>query len=494
MLVPAYYTGSPIAVKSHRLALLAIIFVAALLTGCRAGDTRPIRRVFLITVDTLRADHLGMHGYARATSPYIDRLAAESVVFDMAIAQWPKTGPSFASMFTGQYPLTTGLTHHAAIRVPEAYLTLPEFLHNQGFATVAVNSNGILNTDLGWQAGFDEYLETRTHFPAAGDSQQDYRDTMNAQRVNELALPLLARHAGDRRLFAWIHYSDPHAPYLLPRGVQNPFLDDGRYTDQRQVAFGSPAAPEAAPIAGRTELGFYVAQYDANVLVVDRAIEQLLQDLERRGLLEDALVLFTADHGESLGEHDYYLAHGRLPYNTTARVPLVWWGQGVGSARRIEGAVELVDIYPTLRDLLAPGFAIAGLEGESLAPLLRGAPAPAGADGVRYAYSQAGGGSPLTHWRTVQDQRLKLVYHPELPTRNGSQPPRIEFYDLRSDPLESRNLARQGAAEPPELRRLHAALRQWMGDREWIAPPRGLAQQHSQETLEALRALGYIGN
>ena len=92
---------APIAVKSHRFVLLAAVLVAALLPACRASDTaRPIRRVFLITVDTLRADHLGMHGYARATSPYLDRLAAESVVFDMAIAQWPKTGPSFASMFT----------------------------------------------------------------------------------------------------------------------------------------------------------------------------------------------------------------------------------------------------------------------------------------------------------------------------------------------------------------------------------------------------------
>src|SRR5688572_22791413 len=137
----ANYRWLAIAVKSHRLALLAAALVAVLLTSCRAREAaRPIRRVFLITVDTLRADHLGMHGYARATSPYLDRLAADSVVFDMAIAQWPKTGPSFASMFTGQYPLTTGLTHHAAIRVPEAYLTLPEFLQSQGFATVAVNS------------------------------------------------------------------------------------------------------------------------------------------------------------------------------------------------------------------------------------------------------------------------------------------------------------------------------------------------------------------
>ena len=468
--------------------------LATLLPACRRGqEAAEVRRVFLITVDTLRADHLGFHGYRRDTSPYLDRLAAASVVFDMAIAQWPKTGPSFASMFTGQYPLTTGLTHHAAIRVPDAYLTLPELLRSQGFATVAVNSNGILNTDLGWQAGFDEYLETRTHFPAAGDSQQDYRDTMNARRVNELAFPLLARHAGDRRLFAWIHYSDPHTPYLLPRGFENPFADDGLYADPRQIEFGSPEAPEATAIAGRTDLGFYIALYDANVRVVDQAVERLMRELERLDLLEDSLVVFTADHGESLGEHDYHLAHGRLPYNTTARVPLFWSGKGIGPPRRIAEAVELVDVYPTLRDLVAPGMEIAGLEGESLAPLLGGAAAPA-SSGPRYAYSQAGGGSPLTHFRTVQDDRRKLVYHPAFSTRHGPQPPRVELYDLHADPLESRDLAAAGAPEPPELRRLSAALRAWMGDREWISPPRGLAQQHSEETLKALRALGYLGN
>ncbi len=480
--------------KSKRLDPLSVLLVASILSACTAGEEpRPIRRVFLITVDTLRADHLGFHGYRRATSPYLDRLAADSVVFDMAIAQWPKTGPSFASMFTGQYPLTTGLTHHAAIRIPEAYLTLPELLRHQGFSTVAVNSNGILNTDLGWQAGFDEYLETRTHFPAASDGQQEYRDTMNARRVNELALPLVARHAGDPRLFAWIHYSDPHAPYLLPRGFQNPFLEDGFYDDRRVVPFGSPAAPEATPIEGRTDLGFYIAMYDANVLVVDQAIEALMRELERLGMLADALVVFTADHGESLGEHDYHLAHGRLPYNTTARVPLLWWRQGAGAPRRVAEAVELVDLYPTLRDLVAPGLVIAGLEGDSLAPLLRDAPPAAGGD-PRYAYSQAGGGSPLTHYRTVQDSRVKLVYHPALPTRTGTQPARFEVYDLAGDPLESRNLAAGAGPEAPELRRLRAALRRWMGDRDWISPPRGLAQQHSEETLRALRALGYLGN
>ena len=116
-----------------------MIVVFAVCVGC-AEPPPEIRRVFFITVDTLRTDHLGTYGYARDTSPGIDRLAASGVVFERAIAQWPKTGSSFVSMFTGQYPQTTGLTHNAAIEIPNGYLTLPEFFKEIGFTTVAVTS------------------------------------------------------------------------------------------------------------------------------------------------------------------------------------------------------------------------------------------------------------------------------------------------------------------------------------------------------------------
>lgn len=465
---------------------MALGFAALLLGG---GACRPrarqaqVERVFLITVDTLRADHLGAYGYRRPTSPYLDRLAQRSVVFDWAIAQWPKTGPSFASLFTGQYPHSTGLTHQAAVSIPEGYLTLPEFLDNQGFSTVAVNANGVLNTDLGWQRGFDEYLETRTLFPQASAAPQDYRNTMNARKVNELALPLLEKHRGDLKLFAWIHYCDPHTPYLLPPGFENPFLSEPAASDPTLVDFSSG---EGAQIGEHTGLGFYVAQYDANVLVVDQAIAALMSKLDELRLLENALVIFTADHGESLGEHGYFLGHGRQPYNPTARVPLFLWRPGL-AASRVTAPVELLDLYPTVRELVAPQKPVAGLEGESLVPFLAATPRPARE--VRLAFSAAGGGSPLTHFRTVQDERWKLVFHPPLPTRKGDRPAIWELYDLAADPLETSDLFRD---DDSNARRLNVALRDWMGDRLWIRPPKGFVQAHSDETLKALKALGYI--
>jgi arylsulfatase len=473
------------ATLSPRLAAgaLALLLLSGGGSACRKEGNAAPRRIFFITVDTLRADHLGAYGYRRQTSPYLDQLAKRSVVFDWAVVQWPKTGPSFASIFTGKYPHSTGLTHQAAITIPDAYLTLPQFLKNQGFTNVAVNANGVLNADLGWNRGFDEYLETRTAFKQAADTPQDYRNTMNARRVNELALPLLEKHRGDDRLFAWIHYCDPHTPYLLPPGVDNPFLADSAAADPTPVDF---TTGEGVQIGDHTQLGFYTAQYDANVMVVDQAVAALMGKLEELRLLDDALVIFTADHGESLGEHGYFLGHGRLPYNPTARVPLFLWRKGIAPGR-VARPVELLDLYPTLNALAAPAKQVAGLEGRSLRPFLDGKTPPDGA--FTYAFSAAGGGSPLTHFRTVQDERWKLVFHPPLPTKKGDRPALWELYDLDADPLEAKNVFQDGDSQ---ARRLNVALRDWMGDRLWIRPPKGFVQAHSEETLKALKALGYI--
>ncbi len=473
--------------------LLSVVCSLAILaasTGCgRQREPLRPRHVFLVTVDTLRADHLGTYGYGRDTSPYLDRLAKQSVLFERAIVQWPKTGVSFASMFTGQYPHTTGLTHKSAIRIPEGFLTLPELFESRGFTTVGVNSNGVLSDDLGWNRGFDEYLETGNFFSFQEGDQRSYRASMNARRVNELAFPLLEKHQGADRLFAWIHYSDPHTPYFLPPDVANPFLDDRLFVGDQRVLLEQPGATE---IDGRQDLKFYVSQYDANVLVVDRAIEQLIGQLDKLGLLADSVVIVTADHGESLGEHEYYLEHGRLPYNTTSHVPLlVYEPYRPGAGRRVPEPVELVGLYPTLRDLVAPGVEVAGLEGKSWLPFLRGdqrALARAG-EAFRYAFSAAGGGNPLTHFRSVQEQGWKLVFHPPLPTRKGERPIRWELYRLSQDPLETEDLI---AVHRGEADRLRPVLEAWMNGRLWIYPPKGLTVQRSQEVEKALKALGYV--
>ncbi len=357
--------------------ILPIIILAA---GCRdkpgeggpvpAAEIKAPRRVFLITVDTLRADHMSLYGYPRETSPRLAKLAATGVTFDRAVSQWPKTGSSFAAMFTGLYPHTTGLTHKAVLRIPEPYLTLPEFFKAEGYQTFGVNSNAVLAAQFGWNTGFDEYRQTwgDGDFP---DDPKAFRPLASAIRVNNLAIPLLRKHAGDGKLFAWIHYSDPHAPYVLPDGTSNVFLDDDLYGK------GDRPLPtrvvKGYTLDNRTDLKYYVAQYDANVLVADDYVQRLIDEMRGLGLLEDSLVIFTADHGESLGEHNSWFEHGPLPYNTTAHVPLFFLMDGLPAGKRVGRPVELVDLYPTLRELIAPDRPVPGLEGKSLWPLLRAA-------------------------------------------------------------------------------------------------------------------------
>jgi len=451
------------------LILLSILFLAG--CGPRVAEDAP-RRVFFITVDTLRADHMSLYGYPRQTSPELARIAAGGVTFDGAIAQWPKTGASFASMFTGQYPQTTGLTHRAAMRVPEEYLTLPELFQESGYTTLGVVSNAVLAAQFGWNDGFDEFLETW----GGGDFPEDphaFRNLIHAPKVNELALPLLEKHVNDERLFVWLHYTDPHAPYMLPDGVANPFLNDALFQGDtvvpRKVARGYK-------LGGRDDLKYYVAQYDANVLVADLYIRKVLDRARELGLLEDSLIVFTADHGESLGEHGSWFEHGPLPYNTTARVPLFFVRDGLAAGiagRRVGRPVELIDLYPTLRDLVVPGYPVPGLEGKSLAGFLRGQDSP----DFRLAFSEAG--EKPRYFRSVQDGKWKLVLGV-----GGRRPTGMELYDLAADPQETRNVA---TAHPEELRRLRAELMGWVKNR----PGRHAGQEEDEETLKALRALGY---
>jgi len=467
------------------LLLAATVLLAAVAgahLGCRPEAEPAPRRIFLITVDTLRADHTSLHGYARKTTPRIDALAPSGVLFTDAVAQWPKTGASFASIFTGRYPQTTGMMQKAALRIPATYLTLPEMLHAAGYRTGAVVSNAVLGARLGWDSGFDEYLQTwgQGDFP---EDAQAFRDLVHAPQVNRLALPLLDRHAKDDKLFVWIHYTDPHAPYALPEGAPNPFVDDARYTGEEQVP---RHVARVYRLGDRRERRFYVAQYDANVLLADRYIGELLDHARRLGLLDDALVIFTADHGESLGEHGSWFEHGPLPYNTTARVPLLVIGKGVPAGRRVEQPVELVDLYPTLRELAAPRADKRGLEGHSLVPWLHGGePHAARGEGeIRYAYSEAG--ERPHYFRSVQDGAWKLVQG--FGRRGGrlGVPGGWELYDLAADPGETRNLA---TARIAELRRLRAALLRW--GRTGAERRSGEVGGADADAEKALKALGY---
>ncbi|HEX3553227.1 MAG TPA: sulfatase [Thermoanaerobaculia bacterium] len=470
---------------------LALVLAALPFAGCRGEKTgggtatglHVPRHVFLITVDTLRADHMSLYGYGRATSPNLQQRAVAGVTFDRAVCQWPKTGSSFASMFTGLYPHTTGITHKAAVRVPEKYLTLPALFKESGYTTVGVVSNAVVSAKFGWNRGFDEFAETWGHgeFP---DDPKLFRPLASAPKVNEVAVPLLKKYARADRLFAWIHYSDTHAPYMLPDGAQNPFLGDALFQGDREIP--QRLVNKGYTLNGHTDLKYYVAQYDANVRLADAYVQKLLDEMRSLGLLEDSLVIFTADHGEEMGEHDSWFEHGPLPYNTTAHVPLVFFMNGLPAGRRVDRPVELVDLYPTLKDLIAPGRKVEGLEGHSLWPLLRpSGNTKTGPDDFREAFSEAGRQPDLYH--SVQEGIWKLVFNSggKRSKAASSTTGGFELYNLRDDPGETRNLA---AGNPEEVRRLRRDLANWMRR----ARAEGGEEEVNGENERALRALGYV--
>jgi len=471
-------------------ALPPVLLLVSSLAGCSKSDpASPVpSRIFFITVDTLRADHLGIYGYPRNTSPNLDRLAGEGVLFDRAIAQWPKTTPSFASMFTGRYPQSTGMTHRAARRLAEKYQTLAEMMQAAGYWTAAVVSNPVLSTDLGWNQGFDVFEETWQTEEDLGSDRVRFRALTSAPRVNEMARPLLRRSVDKERSFIWLHYSDPHVPYLLPPEFDNPFLGDEFDADQPVPV----KLPPTIQIGEETRVGFYVAQYDANVQVADRYIGEILEVIDELEFLEDALVVFTSDHGEGLGEHDYYFRHGGVPYNTNSHVPLfIRYPGAVGGGQTVQLPVELIDLYPTLGELISAEMPTE-LEGKSLVPFLRGPGKRVKIDPTDFAYAYSESGQPKNrrnYYRTVQDERWKLVFHPAVDKKGRQEPVLFELYDLETDPLELSDLAGQ---HENQFKRLWDRLSSWMQQGENPSAEMAEGEGHSQETRDALRALGYL--
>ena len=471
-------------------ALVAPLGCALLLLagGCTAeGEVVARRRVLLVTVDTLRPDYLGSGGYALPTTPFLDGLFARGHVFTRALSPAPLTTPALASLLTGAYGRTTGV-RELIDRVAPELATLAELLSARGFETAAVVTNNVIPAERGLARGFGVY-------DYAGD-ERDAAETTRAM-IEQL------RKIGDaERIFAWVHYIDPHMPYVPEPEVARAF--DPEYGGRYALQFGGdqgwqgrrafPADLSKGEAVHRNSLPARVNEhvrrlYAGDVRRMDDAVAELLGWI-RRELGEDWLVVFTADHGESLGEHDFYFDHGEYVYNPSLRVPLAFVfpeGDPLHGAGRSDAWVSLVDVFPTLVELLAlPCADVPGCrpEGRSLVPLLRGEELPA-----QPIYAESGRSrypelvrrrvrfDVSGRFRAVIHGRWKLIWTP------GREEGPYELFDLESDPGEERDLY---APAHPEAERLAALLQAWSDDE-----PRAEATA-SEADLEALRALGYI--
>ena len=480
-------------------------FAASAALGCllvmalACGPSRVVpegSNILLITVDTLRADHLSSYGYPRVTSQNLDRLAAEGLRFDQAAVQWPKTGPSFASMFTATYPKNNGIVRRIGIPLPDDFLMLAELLQARGYGTRAVVSNGAVASELNFDQGFDLYLETWKGREEVPESERDRGDV-----VTRLAREAAAGIDRGRPFFLWVHYLDPHFPYTPPGEWADRFQGDDwfdpdlelpvRWDKQRSVvgAVGSEQVLE-----GRTDLDFYVARYDAEIAYVDDQIGQLLEFLQSEGLLDNTLTVVSSDHGESLGDHGYYFDHGRLGFQTCLRVPLVFHYP----ERIVPGVdrdpVELLGLTPTLLEIagieLPDGRWMQGdsfldrVEGRELDP-----------SKPIYAFSEAGYGGPDRWQRVVRSRRFKLVQAFEGGAQRwitGGIGNEFALYDLRQDPGETASALGE---HPREAERLKHILGRWY-ETPFNAVEAASSEQQLEQlddtTRKQLEALGYI--
>jgi arylsulfatase A-like enzyme len=468
-------------------------------TQTAAQATRGKCNVVLITLDTVRADHLSVYGYQRDTTPHLRDFSREATVYTQAIAASDITLSSHASIFTGLYP-----SWHGAFVVPSDHpygrplssqsLTLAEMLRSNGYRTEAVAANqGYLQPSIGVIRGFEvkdvhgparlcsshptPYLRegARRVLSLLMDTNAFDALTLRATDVNQRALAVIeeAQHAGP--FFLFINYMDAHMPYVPPAPFNDrfegrdlhfkPYADHTRLTDD--VDYGKRHV-------NATERKHLVSQYDGGIAYIDSEIGNFVARLRELGLYENTLIIITGDHGEAFGERDI-IQHSRgSAYQDQVHVPLLIKYPGQHEARRSDALVSHVDLMPTVLDLA--GYAVPpGLQGRSLR-----SPRTDGSDAV-YAEARAAG-ALSTSPRFKGVRRAMFVGSWKLIAWTEGLP---ELYDLAADPGETRNLYR---ADDPHAKALADRLSAWVASAPRQVEEPGKLDKNS---VEKLKSLGY---
>jgi len=483
--------------------------------GAAAGNAgEPLPRVVLVlSLDTLRADRLGLYGYEKFTSPVLDMIAAEGVVFEDASAPSPWTLPSHASMLTGLYPKRHGV-QTMSTGLPDDVATLAAMLSGSGFETAAVvNSTWLRKENYRVTRDFDKYLfiEDVAHRRAPNtwvtDQAIEWLDEMREQK-----------------LFVFVHYYDVHSDYVSEPAYENLFttpydgIVDGtgwqltranleqehielchERFDPEMCTFGNPGGSLVVDSSveklelDRDDVRRLNELYDAGIRQLDAELSRLFAWMRREGILDETLLVVTSDHGEEFMEHGR-VDHFVPMWQELLRVPLLFRGPGLRVGARIEAPVSLVDLVPTIVSLAGAELA-EPTDGVDLSALMRPTRKPAG-DAVaveriladRYLYGEAAGGLTYVEWmedvfpvhRSVRRGRHKLIWESKGET--------YALYDLAVDPGESTDVR----AEHPEVsNELIAEMERRFRD-EGLEPALENRVELSEEESERLRSLGYL--
>jgi arylsulfatase A-like enzyme len=434
-----------------------------------AAKERP--PLILITVDTLRADHMSVYGYKRSTTPRLTTWTAKGALFKEAYTYWPKTRGSFVAMMTGR---TAGESGYSA-RHPELHAfnpTLAETLQKAGYDTAAFVDNANVAGSLGFSRGFRTYVEMW-----ADASLTD--EVARTEAITRRGIEYVQSKAGADGFFLWLHYVNPHAPYSAPAPFDTAFRSRPRKDPTLKVVdgfFGGVSRQWAIP--GKTRLSDYVNAYDGEIAYSDAHLDQVLGALNAMGVLSRATLIITSDHGESLGEHDYYFDHGANLFDPVQRIPFILLGRGASSVRS-DVLVSTLDIMPTLLDAARVSFP-SGLAGRSVLPF---------AAGRKESTREILVGENDRGHQGIWDRRYKLI---DTDPRAATSP--RQFFDRASDPGERRSrsdlqeVAKKFERGLDEYRdvELRSALRTRAQLDGKVSPPR------SQAECEQLKALGYV--
>jgi arylsulfatase A-like enzyme len=406
----------------------AIVALAAGTAGARAMILRPSPSgLVIITLDTTRADRLPAYGFGSVATPAIDALVSRGAVFDEAVSVAPLTLPAHTSLFTGLYPANHGVRENGSRPLDRSHATLAGVLHDRGFHTAAFVGSIVLAADRGLSAGFDVYDD-------GGERGAPAPHRRDGGEVVDRARAWIGGLDG-KPFFLWVHLYDVHAPQALPMEFRRASGD----------------------------------RYEGGIAYVDAQIGRLLDALGRRRLSSKTVIVVAGDHGESLGEHGEN-EHGIFLYESTLRVPLVVCVPGV-AARRVAAVTSLVDVFPTVLQLLGIAPSVPH-DGVSLVPALTGGRLPNRAIYAESMYAARFGWGPL---RMIRDREFKFI-----------DAPRPELYDLEADPVEGQNLADAHSA-------IAAALKRELLAMDVDVSVRGDAARLPPDRLQALQALGYVG-
>ncbi len=428
-------------------------------------------KVILIAADTLRPDHLSCYGYKHRTSPNIDRLTRQGTLFRNAYAGDVPTVPSFTSLLTGQRGITTGVVtfDHSEDTIPNTVPMLAQVLAEKGIKTAAVST---LYSFKKWFArGFEHYIR-----PAIGRHLQ----FVVADEINSYAIPWIRQNYKEN-FFLFLHYWDPHVPYIPPdeyktlfyqgnpKNPANHSLDEWR----KQPIFTYLGWILEVLGKGITDINYVIAQYDAEIRYMDAKIGELLDTLEDLKILDDTAIIFLSDHGESLGEHSFFFDHLDV-YEGTIKVPLIIRYPHVSSPKReVSALVQLTDVAPTVVDM----FHI---------------PTPSSWEGVSLLGVQEKGGSVHeaiysntalgTVKRCMRRRDWKLIQ-----TIDACfwLTPSVELYNVREDPAEQKNVADKNAIVRDQL---ELELKRWVEAKLNIRPdPLRLKAQRGLSHRRAFR-------